>query len=202
MASRILENAFDDVMKSEFIISEDGKSLEIRNAYIFWTNFAGKADQFGSAIKNFNVALSPEAAIILEKTGYRVRKKPVDNRIDEAGNPVECFVYFINVKINFASQWPPTVKLFIDSTDLSRRTQKCLDDSTISELDHVDAERWDVVINGYESRKALGKVTGYLEKLYVIERAQTNFGGVYDDFETPPDDDDANIAQAFGDDRY
>lgn len=63
--SRVLEQAFEEVKKSQFRFI-DQSNFEVQDAYIFWTNFAGKENQFGSHARTFNMAVPEEAAVELQ----------------------------------------------------------------------------------------------------------------------------------------
>ena len=167
--SKTVDRALEAVQKTEFKFINENQ-LEITNAFLFWTNFRGEANKFGNKARTFNVAISAEVADILEKAGWRVR---------ESGEAPDI-LYFVNIKVNMASQFPPLVSLF--SKYRGKRTRRSLDIDTISELDRITIETADLVVNSFESKQFPGKVSGYLKKLNVIQEADVEFGGKYDDW--------------------
>ena len=56
---------------------------------------------------------------------------------------------------------------------------------TIECLDRINIESADCIINLYESKMHPGKVSGYLRKLNVIQTKESDFGGKYDEWDTP-----------------
>ena len=173
--SRVVEQALEAVVKSEFNFINE-RQLEVRNAFIFWTNFAGRENKFGNKAKTFNLAISLEIAEILNTQGWRVRD--ILNKIDDDDEGET--LYFVNIKVNMESSYPPIVTLF--SEFRGERSRRALDNETISELDRLDILSSDCIVNSYESRQYPGKVTGYLSKLNIIQEPNQEFGGKYDDW--------------------
>ena len=93
-------------MRTNLVIVENGK-------FIFDTNFAGdpKKDRFGSDERKANLVIPDiDLARELIDDGFNVRlTKP---RVGEE----EGFVprYFVKVKLNYKSTWPPKVYLVTD----------------------------------------------------------------------------------------
>ena len=176
--SRLIENSLEELSKSEFIF-HDNRTLEVRNAVLIWTNFQGKANRFGNTTKNFNLVINEEVKAALEQdptrefTIHSIGGEGTDDRI----------MYYINVKVNMTSAYPPVVTLYTDFRGQKSRTS--LDDTTIECLDHINIESADCIINLYESKMHPGKVSGYLRKLNVIQNKESEFGGKYDEWETP-----------------
>lgn len=81
------------------------------------------------------------------------------------------------------SAYPPVVKLF--SEYKGKKTQRVLDEESIGELDRVDIRTADCKIHSYSSKKFPGKVTGYLQTLFVVQEPNVIFGGKYDDWDDP-----------------
>lgn len=174
--SKVIDNAFVEVPKTLWTFL-DKDNIEVQNAHIFWTNFAGKENQFGNRTRNFNVAV-PEAAVAeMERLGYRVRKEVAG--APEDGN----YVYFVNVKVNMESTYPPEVVLF--SEWKGKRTRRPLDINSIGELDRIDIKLCDLRIHCYNSPKFPGKCTGYLNTMYVVQEPNVMFDGKYDDWDDP-----------------
>lgn len=168
--SKIFDLAFKAVGKSQFNFI-DNHTLEIQDAFIFWTNFRGEANKYGNKARTFNLAINSEVAEELNKTGWKVRELT-----NEEGDKL----FFVNIKVNMDSQYPPIVALF--STFRGKRSKRMLDIETIGELDRIDIERCDITVNSYQSKAFPDKVSGYAKKIYVIQKEHTEFGGVYDDW--------------------
>ena len=176
--SRLIENSLEELSKSEFIF-HDNRTLEVRNAVLIWTNFQGKANLFGNTTKNFNLVINEEVKAALEQDPTR---EFTIHSIGGEGTD-DPIMYFINVKVNMTSAYPPVVTLYTDFRGQKSRTS--LDDTTIECLDHINIESADCIINLYESKMHSGKVSGYLRKLNVIQNKESEFGGKYDEWETP-----------------
>lgn len=183
--SRVIENGLEKVQDTKFIFNDRG-GFEVRDAYIFWTNFRGEANMFGNTARNFNLAITPEVGKILLERGWRVRERAVDN-----DNPTpETTLYFINVKVNMNSINPPIISLY--SEFRGKRTKRALEIESIGELDRIDIQEVGCVINAYESPAFPGKITGYLQKLNAIQVPDIEFGGRYDDWMDDEEDCVAN----------
>ena len=176
--SRLIENSLEELSKSEFIF-HDNRTLEVRNAVLIWTNFKGKANRFGNTTKNFNLVINEEVKAALEQDPTR---EFTIHSIGGEGTD-DPIMYFINVKVNMTSAYPPVVTLYTDFRGQKSRTS--LDDTTIECLDYINIESADCIINLYESKMHPGKVSGYLRKLNVIQNKESEFGGKYDGWETP-----------------
>ena len=176
--SRLIENSLEELSKSEFIF-HDNRTLEVRNAVLIWTNFQGKANHFGNTTKNFHLVINEEVKAALEQDPTR---EFTIHSIGGEGTD-DPIMYFINVKVNMTSAYPPVVTLYTDFRGQKSRTS--LDDTTIECLDHINIESADCIINLYESKMHPGKVSGYLRKLNVIQNKESEFGGKYDEWETP-----------------
>ena len=176
--SRLIENSLEELSKSEFIF-HDNRTLEVRNAVLIWTNFKGKANRFGNTTKNFNLVINEEVKAALEQDPTR---EFTIHSIGGEGTD-DPIMYLINVKVNMTSAYPPVVTLYTDFRGQKSRTS--LDDTTIECLDYINIESADCIINLYESKMHPGKVSGYLRKLNVIQNKESEFGGKYDGWETP-----------------
>ena len=176
--SRLIENSLEELSKSEFIF-HDNRTLEVRNAVLIWTNFQGKANRFGNTTKNFNLVINEEVKAALEQDPTR---EFTIHSIGGEGTD-DPIMYFINVKVNMTSAYPPVVTFYTDFR--GQKSRISLDDTTIECLDHINIESADCIINLYESKMHPGKVSGYLRKLNVIQNKESEFGGKYDEWETP-----------------
>lgn len=124
-------------MRTNLVIVENGK-------FIFDTNFAGdpKKDRFGSDERKANLVI-PDINLAREliDDGFNVRlTKP---RVGEE----EGFVprYFVKVKLNYKSTWPPKVYLVTDEDK-----SVLLDEESVACLDDIWVDRVNAVLNRYE----------------------------------------------------
>lgn len=124
-------------MRTNLVIVENGK-------FIFDTNFAGdpKKDRFGSDERKANLVIPDiDLARELIDDGFNIRlTKP---RIGEE----EGFVprYFVKVKLNYKSTWPPKVYLVTDEDK-----SVLLDEESVACLDDIWVDRVNAVLNRYE----------------------------------------------------
>lgn len=124
-------------MRTNLVIVENGK-------IIFDTNFAGdpKKDRFGSDERKANLVIPDiDLARELIDDGFNVRlTKP---RVGEE----EGFVprYFVKVKLNYKSTWPPKVYLVTDEDK-----SVLLDEESVACLDDIWVDRVNAVLNRYE----------------------------------------------------
>ena len=112
-------------MRTNLVIVENGK-------FIFDTNFAGKANL---VIPDIDLARE------LIDDGFNIRlTKP---RVGEE----EGFVprYFVKVKLNYKSTWPPKVYLVTDEDK-----SVLLDEESVACLDDIWVDRVNAVLNRYE----------------------------------------------------
>lgn len=124
-------------MRTNLVIVENGK-------FIFDTNFAGdpKKDRFGSDERKANLVIPDiDLARELIDDGFNIRlTKP---RVGEE----EGFVprYFVKVKLNYKSTWPPKVYLVTDEDK-----SVLLDEESVACLDDIWVDRVNAVFNRYE----------------------------------------------------
>ena len=124
-------------MRTNLVIVENGK-------FIFDTNFAGdpKKDRFGSDERKANLVIPDiDLARELIDAGFNIRlTKP---RVGEE----EGFVprYFVKVKLNYKSTWPPKVYLVTDEDK-----SVLLDEESVACLDDIWVDRVNAVLNRYE----------------------------------------------------
>lgn len=174
--SKIIEQSLEALKNSEFIF-QNPTTLEVRNAVMIWTNFEGKPNRFGNTAKNFNLVINEELKAALESNPenefniHHIGGEGTDDPI----------MYFINVKVNMESAYPPVVTLFTDFRGVKSHT--ALDRTTIQCLDRVNIVSADCILNLYESRMHPGKISAYLKKLNVIQGKESAFGGKYDEWE-------------------
>ena len=177
--SKIIEQSLEALKKSQFIF-QTPNCLEVRDAVMIWTNFKGKANRFGNTTKNFNLVINEELKEALEANP---QKEFNIHHIGGEGTE-DPIMYFINVKVNMESAYPPVVTLYTDFKGVKSHT--ALDNSTIQCLDHIMIESADCILNLYESKMHPGKVSAYLKKLNVIQSKETAFGGKYDEWDNNP----------------
>lgn len=142
-------------MRTNLVIVENGK-------FIFDTNFAGdpKKDRFGSDERKANLVIPDiDLARELIDDGFNVRfTKP---RVGEE----EGFVprYFVKVKLNYKSTWPPKVYLVTDEDK-----SVLLDEESVACLDDIWVDRVNAVLNRYEGPN--GKSL-YVKSMEVYQKA-------------------------------
>lgn len=196
--SNFIPNCLEQLKSSEFIFNTPTQ-LEVRNAVIIWTNFEGKANRYGNTTKNFNLVISEELKNILESTPNKEIK--IHSIGGEGTDDPE--MYFINVKVNMTSAYPPLVTLYTDYRGVKNHV--ALDDASIQCLDRIFIDSADCKLNLYESKNFPGHVTAYLNDLKVIQKKEVAYGGKYDAWDEPvmpvnPDLAKANEELAFLDD--
>lgn len=185
--SKLVENALDRVQKTEW--GFDRGVLEIRNAVLIFTNFAGQANRFGNTSKNFNVVLPADLVDFLNEC--QLRDKSLHVNIHKypqaaAGTDEDPCLFYINVKVNMDSEFPPLVTLYTSKQLSNGNVEKgrcSLDDITIGCLDRVDMDRADCKLNLKESKANPGNAVFYLRQLNVIQTIIPDFGGAYEDWD-------------------
>ena len=107
--------------------------------FIFDTNFSGdpKRDHFGSDERKANLIIPNEdQALDLRARGFNVKEtKP---RADDEGDFIPT--YFVVVKLNYGSQWPPKIFLVNDAQRgvlLDQESVCCVDDMWIDRVNAV-----------------------------------------------------------------
>lgn len=184
--SKLVENSLLALPNTEWGI--DRGVLEIRKAVIIFTNFTGKANKFGNTSKNFNVVLPPDLKDYLEGQDIHVNIHKYPNSKDLG--PDDPVLYYINVKVNMDTQFPPKVTLYVDkqTTDatgavISKKSKATLTEETIGCLDRADLDRVDCTINFRESSTSPGNAVFYLRQLNAKQTKIPDFGGAWEDFD-------------------
>lgn len=191
--SKLVENALERVQKTTWYF--DRGVLEIRDAVLIFTNFSGQANRFGNTSKNFNVVLPADLKEFLEQC--QLGGKDIHVNIHKypgaaAGTDEEPCLYYINVKVNMDSEFPPMVTLYTNkqstaadgSTEI-KKGRVSLIDATIGCLDRTDMDRADCKLNLKESKANPGNAVFYLRQLNVIQTIVPDFGGAYEDWDEP-----------------
>lgn len=187
--SKLVENALERVQKTTWGL--DRGVLEIRDAVLIFTNFSGQANRFGNTSKNFNVVLPADLKQFLEDNvalHVNIHKYPQN----AAGTDDDPCLFYINVKVNMETEFPPIVTLFTnkqttgpDGSVSLKKGRVSLEDATIGCLDRVDMERADCKLNLKESKANPGNAVFYLRQLNVIQTIVPDFGGIYEDWDEP-----------------
>lgn len=191
--SNFVNDALDRVRKSEFIVDnpENPRVLEIRNAVLVFTNFAGRSNKFGNCQKQFNIVVDEKTKDDLKNRklgGLDINIHSIDPK--EPGDPT---LYFINVKVNMLVQFPPIVTLYTDYNGQKRKNS--LDDATIGCLDRVDMKRCDVKLNVRESKTRQGWGIFYLRQFNCIQEINPDFGGAYEEYDDPLEEPNSEILE-------
>ena len=87
--SRILELAFDEVKNTKCSFRDDGRTLVINDAFIFWSNFEGKENKWKNSARTFNVAIDEDTAAYLQENGWKVRMEILDELVSTIAAPRE-----------------------------------------------------------------------------------------------------------------
>lgn len=190
----------NDVLKraNETKFSYSNGVLEISPAILVFTNFAGKPNHFGNTSRNFNVVVPhwqvDESGLILTD----VLQKSLVNRANEqliptihkypkdtAGTDDDPCFYYINVKVNMDSEFPPNVKLYTEKQKNGEKviSYAILDIATIGCLDRADLERADIQLNVRDSKANPGRAVFYLRKLNAKQISIPEFGGAYEELD-------------------
>lgn len=189
--SQLVKNALERVQKTTWYF--DRGVLEIRDAVVIFTNFAGQKNQWGNASKNFNIVLSADLKEFLESCKLYDRNLHVNIHkypSNAAGTDEDPCIYYINVKVNMTSEYPPVVTLYtskqVNNPDGSmdvRKGKVTLVDATVGCLDRADIDRVDCKLNLKESKANPGNAVFYLRQLNAIQTIIPDFGGVYEDWD-------------------
>lgn len=145
------------------IFMKEKKFISIENTRpIFVPNFSGdpERDRFGSNARQVNLVIpDPEQALDLRDAGFNVKEtKPREDDGDDF-EPV----YYVNVKLNYNSDYPPRVYLVSGDAD-----PVLLDEESVDMLDRCYILNINAVLNPYYNqrtdRKSLYVRTMYVEQ--------------------------------------
>lgn len=126
----------------------------------FITNFSGdpERDRFGSDARQANIVIpSEEQALELIRAGFNVKQtKPREDDGDD-------FVpeYFVVVKVNYDTKWPPKVWLVSGNSE-----PVLLDENSVGTLDDCSVANVNVILNPYENQRT-GRKSLYVRTMYV-----------------------------------
>lgn len=202
MSNKLVETSIGKLQNTEWIF--DRGVLEVRNAVIIFTNFAGQPNRFGNKTKYFNLVLPADLKDFLEQAqstnkDLKLSIHQYPNKPDlEADEPV---LYYINVKLGMNSAYPPAVTLFVNKvtrnleTDevKNERSKVSLTDDTVGCLDRTDIERVDCKIVLKQSKANPDRGVFYLRQLNVIQTKEPDFGGAYEDWDEEQEIEDSII---------
>lgn len=199
--NKLIENSLVRLQSSEFILDKEiaPTRLEVRNAVLLFTNFAGVANRFGNTSKNFNIVISD---FLLDIFVAEAKRKGLNVHIHQYGGKEEDepVLNYINVKVNMDPEkvlYPPTVTLYTNKQG-GGRSHTTLTNETVGCLDRADIERADCIINIKESKARPGWAVFYLSKLNVIQNIIPEFGGAYEDWDDPADDPTPDLEEQSG----
>ena len=142
-------------------MAEHRPMVEIRDSrFIFQTNFSGDPgrDRFGNTERKANLIIpDPDTALELRAMGFNVREThPIEG--EEEGFVPE---YFVAVKANMDSNWPPAIYLVYPEQPPIQ-----LDADTLGEIDFVHVDNVKAVLNPYYSERN-GTWSFYIRTMYV-----------------------------------
>lgn len=142
-------------------MARDSRIITIENTrFIFMTNFSGdpERDNFGSKERKANIIIpTEEQAMDLKDAGFNVKwTKPKEGE-EEGFVPT----YFVSIKANYDSEWPPKIYLVCGDADPEELTEK-----TIKRLDNIYILNVNVVLNPYYSQRN-DSWSLYIKTMYV-----------------------------------
>ena len=118
------------------------KVINIENTrFIFETNFSGdpSRDRFRSTQRRANVIINnPDLAQELIDEGFNVRETRPREGEEEGFIPT----YFIAIKANYDSKWPPKIYLVSGDSD-----PVLLDAETVGQIDQISVDNVNVQLN-------------------------------------------------------
>lgn len=141
-------------MRNNLVIVDETK-------FIFNTNFSGdpKRDRFGNDQRKGNLIIpNEEQALDLLDEGFNVKQTKPRPGEEEGFIPR----YYVPIKANYDSQWPPKVYLVTDDNKAV-----LLDGDTVGCIDDMWIEKVNVVLNQYEG--ANGKSL-YVKSMEVFQK--------------------------------
>lgn len=128
--------------------------------FIFKTNFSGdpERDDYGSSQRKANVIIpTKEQADDLAAMGFNVKcTKPKDGE-EEGFEPT----YFVAVRANFNSAWPPKIKLVV-----SNEEPIMLDEESVGILDNIYVLNVNVLLSPYYNERN-NRWSLYIKTMYV-----------------------------------
>lgn len=129
-------------------MTRNSKIITIEDArFIFATNFSGdpERDTYGDDSRKANIIIpTKEQADDLAEQGFNVKRTSPKPGEEEGFVPA----YFIAVRVNYNSEWPPKVYLVSGNSE-----PRLLDESTISTLDKIYVTNVNAVLNPYYSER-------------------------------------------------
>ena len=129
-------------------MARNSKIITIENTrFIFATNFSGdpERDRYRDDSRKANIIISTkEQADDLAEQGFNVKRTSPKPGEEEGFVPA----YFIAVRVNYDSEWPPKVYLVSGNSE-----PRLLDESTISTLDKIYVTNVNAVLNPYYSER-------------------------------------------------
>lgn len=123
---------------------------------LIFRNFSGRPDKYNrEGDRNFGILLDESWVADMEESGYPVKYlKPHDEEDDPAP--------WIKVKVNYNSQFPPTVIL------VTSRGRTTLDSETVDLLDTAFISHADIVLNPYYYEvNGMKGYSMYLSRAYI-----------------------------------
>ena len=134
--------------------------------FIYKTNFQGDParDTYGSDARQGNIVIpSYEQAMELMDEGFNVKQtKP---REDDEDFELE---YYVSVKLNYDSPWPPKVYLVVGNNE-----PVLLDEDSIREVDEGRVLNVNVILNPYENERTRTKSL-YVRTMYVEQDVEAD----------------------------
>ena len=135
--------------------------ISIENTNFIWkTNFAGdpERDSFGSDARQANIIIPDhmQAREMIDE-GFNVKATKPKEGEEEGFVPT----YFISIKVNYDTNWPP--KIYLVSGDSEPRE---LTEDTIDLIDRAYVRNVNVILNPYQNART-GTKSLYVRTMYV-----------------------------------
>ncbi len=135
--------------------------------FIYTTNFSGDPtrDSFGSDARQCNLIIpDPRQARELAEAGFNVKQTNPREGEEEGYIPT----YFVSVKINYDTQWPPRIYL------VSGNAEPCLlDEESVGMLDKCYIRNVNAVLNPYVNQRT-GRSSLYVRTMYVEQDVEND----------------------------
>ena len=135
--------------------------ISIENTNFIWTtNFAGdpERDSFGSDARQANIIIPDhmQARMLIDE-GFNVKSTRPKEGEEEGFIPT----FFVNIKVNYDTNWPP--KIYLVSGDSE---PKELTEETVALIDKAYVRNVNVVLNPYQNSRT-GTKSLYVRTMYV-----------------------------------
>ncbi len=135
--------------------------ISIENTNFIWmTNFAGdpERDSFGSDARQANIIIPDhmQARMLIDE-GFNVKSTRPKEGEEEGFIPT----YYVNVKVNYDTNWPPKIYLVSGNSEPRELTEE-----TVALIDRAYVRNVNAVLNPYQNART-GTKSLYVRTMYV-----------------------------------